>query len=100
MKKLLLLLIIHINLFGQELSSTLPIIIINTNNEIILDSPRIICDMGIIYNPGKINNSTDLYNNYNGKLHHICAKIGTALCYAGFYIIIRCWLSGLFFLPF
>lgn len=50
-------------------SSNLPIVVINTNNQTIVDEPRIICDMGIIWNgPGITNNITDPYNNYNGKI--------------------------------
>jgi CotH kinase protein/Secretion system C-terminal sorting domain len=50
-------------------SSNLPIIIINTNNQTIMDETRIIADMGIIYNgPGSLNTITDQPNNYNGKV--------------------------------
>lgn len=50
-------------------SSSLPIVIINTNGQEIPDDPRIVADMGIIYNgPGNINYITDPYNNYNGKI--------------------------------
>jgi len=70
MRKILFFLIIPFVSFGQEInSSNLPIIIINTNNQNIPDSPRIICDMGIIYNPGERNYTTDEYNNYNGKIN-------------------------------
>ena len=31
-------------------SSNLPIVVINTNGQVIQDDPRIVCDMGIIYN--------------------------------------------------
>lgn len=49
-------------------SSNLPIIILNTHGQVIVDEPKIIVDMGIIYNgPGKTNNITDPLNNYNGK---------------------------------
>ena len=50
-------------------SSNLPVIIINTNEQAIIDDPRIIADMGIIYNgKGKRNYITDSFNNYNGKI--------------------------------
>jgi hypothetical protein len=50
-------------------SSNLPIVIINTNGQDIADDPKIIADMGIIYNgPGQRNNVTDPFNNYNGKI--------------------------------
>lgn len=50
-------------------SSNLPIIFINTNNQQILDEPKIMADMGIIYNgPQATNNTTDAYNHYQGKI--------------------------------
>lgn len=51
-------------------SSNLPIIIINTNGLIIpYDNPRIVADMGIIYNEqGERNNISDSLNNYSGKI--------------------------------
>ena len=50
-------------------SSNLPIIIINTNGQTIVDDPKITADMGIIYNGvGARNNVTDLFNHYNGKI--------------------------------
>ena len=50
-------------------SSNLPIVILNTNGNTIVDDPRITCDMGIIDNGfGNINNINDLYNDYNGKI--------------------------------
>lgn len=49
-------------------SSNLPIIVINTNGQQIVDDPKIAVEMGIIYNgPGNINYITDPYNNYNGN---------------------------------
>ena len=42
---------------------------INTNNQNILDSARIICDMGIIDNGfGNLNSINDSFNDYNGKI--------------------------------
>ena len=51
-------------------SSNLPIIIINTNGLTIpYDNPRIVADMGIIYNgQGERNNISDPFNNYSGKI--------------------------------
>lgn len=50
-------------------SSNIPIVVINTNSQTILDDPRIVCDMGIIDNgPGIRNYLNDPYNNYNGKI--------------------------------
>ena len=50
-------------------SSNLPIIVINTNGQEIVDDPKIMADMGIIYNgEGVRNQLTDPYNHYNGKI--------------------------------
>ncbi|NOS92213.1 MAG: CotH kinase family protein [Cyclobacteriaceae bacterium] len=50
-------------------SSNLPIIVINTNGQSILDDPKITADMGIINNaPGVRNNLTDPFNDYVGKI--------------------------------
>ena len=50
-------------------SSNLPIVVINTLGQTILDDPRIVCDMGIIDNGfGNINSINDPYNDYNGKI--------------------------------
>lgn len=50
-------------------SSNLPIIIINTNNQEIPNEPKIMANMGMIYNGvGIRNNVTDTYNHYNGKV--------------------------------
>ena len=50
-------------------SSDLPVIVINTNGQAILDDPKITADMGIIDNgPGKRNNLTDTFTQYNGKI--------------------------------
>ena len=68
MKKLVLLFIFPLLLSSQELESNLPIIILDTKGLDILDDPRIISDMGIIYNNNGINKSTDPYNNYKGKI--------------------------------
>jgi hypothetical protein len=57
-------------LYAQTFSSSnLPIVIINTGGQTIADEPKIMADMGIIYNgPGVRNNVTDNKNNYNGKI--------------------------------
>lgn len=50
-------------------SSNLPIFVINTNGQEIIDDIKITADMGIIYNgEGIRNNLTDSFNNYNGKI--------------------------------
>ncbi len=49
-------------------SSNLPIVVINTNNQTIPDDPQIMADMGIIYNGAAVRNyMTDPFNHYNGK---------------------------------
>jgi hypothetical protein len=49
-------------------SSNLPIVVINTNSQTILDEPKITVDIGIIDNGiGQRNNLTDPFNNYSGK---------------------------------
>ena len=50
-------------------SSNLPIVVINTNGQVIPDEYKITADMGVIYNgEGVRNNLSDPYNNYNGKI--------------------------------
>ncbi|MGE5496646.1 MAG: CotH kinase family protein [Syntrophothermus sp.] len=50
-------------------SSNLPIVVINTNGRQIVDEPKIMADMGIIYNgEGKRNNLSDPFNHYKGKI--------------------------------
>ncbi len=50
-------------------STNLPIVVINTNSQTIVDEPKITCDMGIIYNGvGAMNHISDPFNNYNGKI--------------------------------
>ena len=68
-KGLLILLCLPIIAFGQFSSSNLPIVIINTNSQTIVDDPRIFCDMGIIDNGfGNINYVNDVFNDYNGRI--------------------------------
>jgi len=51
------------------ITSNLPIVVINTIGQTIVDDPRIVCDMGIIDNGfGFINSINDPFNNYNGKI--------------------------------
>ncbi|MFI5203921.1 MAG: CotH kinase family protein [Flavobacteriales bacterium] len=50
-------------------SSNLPIVVINTQGQNIPDEPKIMVDMGIIYNgAGAINYLSDPFNHYNGKI--------------------------------
>ena len=50
-------------------SSNLPIVVINTNNQAIPDDPKIMADMGIIWNgTGNRNDMSDPFNHYNGKV--------------------------------
>jgi subtilisin-like proprotein convertase family protein len=47
-------------------SSNLPLVIINTNNQNIQDDPKIMADMGIIYNGSGVRNyRTDAFNHYS-----------------------------------
>ena len=49
--------------------SNLPIVVINTNGQTIVDEPSISADMKIIDNgPGILNHISDVANNYNGKI--------------------------------
>jgi subtilisin-like proprotein convertase family protein len=50
-------------------SSLLPIVVINTNGNTINNEPKVMADMGIIYNgQGNRNYMTDTPNDYNGKI--------------------------------
>lgn len=50
-------------------SSNLPIVVINTNGGTIVDDPKIMADMGIIYNGvGVRNNTSDPLNHFSGKV--------------------------------
>jgi len=57
-------------LFGQILTtSNLPIVVINTNGQTIVNDPRIVCDMGIIDNDSEVMNSiSDPFSDYNGEI--------------------------------
>ena len=71
MKQLLLLILsFPFFLFGQTIfTSNLPIVVINTLGQNIIDDPRILCDMGIIDNGfGAMNSFSDPFNDYNGKI--------------------------------
>lgn len=49
--------------------SNLPIVVINTNGQNIVDDPKIICDMGVIFNgPGQRNHLSDPANDFSGKI--------------------------------
>lgn len=63
-------LVVSASCFGQAFtSSNLPIVVINTNGQEIVDDPKIEASMGIIYNGvGVRNNVTDPFNNFNGKI--------------------------------
>ena len=54
--------------FCQTFESNLPIIVINTFGNEVLDDPRIIANMGIIHNASTENNINDLHNNYSGQI--------------------------------
>lgn len=55
--------------YFQLTESDLPIVMIQTNGQSIPDEPKIIADLGIIYNgPGVRNYITDPKNEYNGKM--------------------------------
>ncbi|CAH0995404.1 hypothetical protein EMA8858_01525 [Emticicia aquatica] len=72
MKKLYFIFLLTISTFvkisAQTLtSSTLPILIFNTNGAVIYDEPKTKTELKIIYNGvGKINNVNDAPNHYNG----------------------------------
>ncbi|HEX5167778.1 MAG TPA: CotH kinase family protein, partial [Cyclobacteriaceae bacterium] len=74
MARILLLLVLLASLAsssnGQTFSSSnLPIIVIDTDNQPILDDPKIMASMGIIDNgAGERNNLADPFNNYDGKM--------------------------------
>ena len=67
---ILLFLFLQNFLVAQTLtSSNLPIIVINTNGQDIVNDPKITADMGIIFNGENVrNNITDTYNHYSGKI--------------------------------
>lgn len=55
--------------YFQFMESDLPIVVINTNGQSIVDDPKIMADMGIIYNgPNVRNHLSDPKNEYNGKI--------------------------------
>lgn len=50
-------------------SSLLPIVVINTNGNTIVNDPKVMADMGVIYNgSGNRNYMSDTPNDYNGKI--------------------------------
>jgi len=58
--------------FGDTVSfseGNLPLMLINTNGQKIPDEPRIVADMGLIYNgEGAMNSIDDPWNEYSGKI--------------------------------
>src|SRR4026207_2066163 len=66
----IVLILIQNYLSAQTLtSSNLPIIVINTNGQSIVDDPKITADMVIIFNGENVrNNVSDPFNHYNGKI--------------------------------
>jgi hypothetical protein len=63
-------------------SSNLPIVIINTNGQAIIDENRIVAQMGIIFNEqGNRNYITDSLNNYNGRIE-IELRGSTSIAYS------------------
>lgn len=49
--------------------SKLPLVLIQTNGQAIPDEPRIVADMGIVYNgEGQTNSQYDAWNEYSGKI--------------------------------
>src|SRR5210317_2494940 len=58
-----------VNSITEFESSNLPIIFIDTHDQLIQDEQRIIAHMGIIYNSADMRNYiTDDFNNYNGRI--------------------------------
>lgn len=49
-------------------STNLPLVVIDTNGDIIMDEPRITAHMGIIHNENGINTLSDPFNNYDGNI--------------------------------
>lgn len=66
----LILCLLSINLSYSQVftDSNLPIVVINTNSQTIVDDPKITCDMGIIWNGSARNYMIDPFNDYNGKI--------------------------------
>jgi hypothetical protein len=53
----------------KSFTTHLPVVHINTNGKQIVDEPKILADMGIIWNgEGKENHTNAQYNHYNGKI--------------------------------
>lgn len=67
---LLCIILISVQLKGQTFtSSNLPIVVIDTDDQEIVDDPKIMATMGVIDNgPDVRNNLTDPFNNYDGKI--------------------------------
>lgn len=53
----------------DEVATRLPVVRINTSGQNIIDDPRIVAHMGIIYNgPGQMNRPNDPFNEYDGRI--------------------------------
>lgn len=66
---LLMLCLFSILAFAQQLTTNLPIVVINTNGQEIPDEPKIEAEMGIINNGyGEENNLSDPFNGYDGYI--------------------------------
>ncbi len=53
----------------DEFSTRLPVVRINTNGQNIIDDPRIVAHMGIVYNgPGQMNQPNAPFNEYDGRI--------------------------------
>lgn len=67
---LFLILVLSFSTIAQTFtSSNLPLVVLSTNGQTIKDDPKVIVDMGIIWNgPGKRNALSDPKNNYAGKV--------------------------------
>ncbi len=77
MKKLILLSVTAVTILqinAQNFTAShLPIVVINTGGQTIVDEPKITADMGIIYN------GVNTTNNLNGSFNHYNGKIGIEL---------------------
>lgn len=54
---------------SSELSSNLPLVVINTSGQTVPDEPKIVATMGIVNNGvGSLNKITDAFTDYNGRI--------------------------------
>ncbi len=71
MKNILILfsfLLISTIAYGQDFSSTLPLLIVQTNGDEIPDEPKILVKCGIIHNENGVNHPSDPWNVYDGHI--------------------------------